>query len=67
MSPVWAVPVAATVMGGAALYALLKGTRDAARDLVAEIARFGEMHGALSSLRTEMQRAGDTVGRIRVR
>jgi len=67
MSPVWAVPVAVTAMGGAALYALLRGTSESARELVAEIARFGEMHVALTHLRTETQRAGETLGRVRER
>jgi hypothetical protein len=67
MSPVWAVPVVVAAMGGAALVALLRGTRESARDLVAEIARFGEMHAALSGLRAETERAGDTLARVRER
>ena len=54
-------------MGGAALVALLKGTSESARELAAEIARFGEMHGALARLRAETQRAGETLGRVRTR
>ena len=65
MSPVWAVPVVVAAMGGAALVALLRGTSESARDLVAEIARFGELHAALARLRTETQRAGDTLSRVR--
>ena len=64
MSPVWVVPVVVAAMGGTALFALLRGTTESARELVAEIARFGEMHAALTRLRTETQRAGESMGRI---
>jgi hypothetical protein len=42
----------------------LRGTSESARELAAEIARFGEMHAALGRLRTETQRAGEALGRI---
>ena len=54
-------------MGGAALFALLRGTSESARELAAEIARFGEMHAALTRLRTETQRAGESLVRIQHR
>ena len=54
-------------MGGAALFALVRGTTESARELAAEIARFGEMHVALTRLRTETQRAGETMTRLRER
>lgn len=65
MSPVWAIPVVVLTIGGAAVFALLRGTSDSARDLMAEIARFGEMHAALGRLRSETQAAGDTLSRLR--
>jgi hypothetical protein len=67
MSPVWAVPVVVLTVGGAAVVALLRGTRESARDLVAEIARFGEMHAALARLRNETVHAGETAARIKDR
>ena len=57
--------MAVVAMGGAALFGLLKGTTESARELGAEIARFGEMHAALARLRTETERAGDTMTRLR--
>jgi hypothetical protein len=55
MSPVWAVPFLAVIFGGAALVALLRGTAESARELGAEVARFGELHVALARLRTDVQ------------
>ena len=65
MSPVWAIPVVVLTIGGAAVFALLRGASDSARDLMAEIARFGEMHAALGRLRSETHAAGDTLSRLR--
>jgi hypothetical protein len=65
MSPIWAVPVVVLTIGGAGIVALLRGTSESARDLVAEIARFGEMHAALARLRAETQEAGNSIARLR--
>ena len=65
MSPIWAVPVVVLTLGGAGVVALLRGTSESARDLMAEIARFGEMHAALGRLRSETQAAGETLARLR--
>ena len=65
MSPIWAVPVVVATIGGAGVIALLRGTSESARELAAEIARFGEMHAALARLRSDTQRAGETVARLR--
>jgi hypothetical protein len=65
MSPIWAVPLVVLTIGGAAVIALLRGTSESARELVAEIARFGEMHAALARLRSETQDAGDKISRLR--
>jgi len=65
MSPIWAIPVVVLTIGGAGVIALLRGTSESARELVAEIARFGEMHAALSRLRSETQEAGDKISRLR--
>ena len=67
MNAIWVVPVVVAAMGAAALFALARGTTESARELVAEIARFGEMHAALTRLRTETQRAGETMTRLRER
>jgi hypothetical protein len=47
--------------------ALLRGTAESARELRAEVARFGELHVALARLRTEVQRSGAVVRDIRDR
>lgn len=65
MSPIWAVPVVVVAIGGAGIVALLRATSESARELAAEIARFGEMHAALARLRIETQHAGETVARLR--
>ena len=65
MNAVWAVPVIMALVGGAAMVALLRGTSESARDLAAEVARFGELHGSLARLRNELQRAGGHVRDIR--
>jgi hypothetical protein len=64
VNAIWVVPVVVAAMGGAALFALLRGTSESARELVAEVARFGEMHAAVGRLRSETQRAGEALGRI---
>jgi hypothetical protein len=67
MSPVWGVPFLVLLVGGAALLALLRGTAEAARELGAEVARFGELHISLARLRTEAQDSSRVVGRLRDR
>jgi hypothetical protein len=67
MSPVWAVPFLALIFGGAAVIALLRGTAESARDLRAEVVRFGELHVALARLRTEVQDGGRAIRDIRDR
>ena len=65
MSPVWAVPVVVATLGGAAVVAFLRGMNESARELAAEIARFGEIHAAVGRLRNETQLAGETMARLR--
>jgi hypothetical protein len=67
MSPVWAVPFLAVIFGGAAMVALLRGTAESARELRAEVARFGELHVRLARLRTEVQGSGQAIRDIRDR
>ena len=67
MSPVWAVPVLVLLVGGAALAALLRGTTESARELAAEVARFGELHVALSRVRVDLQHTQHSVTDIRER
>ena len=57
MSLVWAVPVVMVLVGSAAMVALLRATADSARDLGREVARFGELHAALSRVGAELQQA----------
>ncbi|MCU1376629.1 MAG: hypothetical protein JWO68_3915 [Actinomycetia bacterium] len=67
MSPVWAVPFLVLLIGGAGLVALLRATAESARELGAEVARFGELHVALARLRTEVQDGGRAVRDLRDR
>jgi hypothetical protein len=67
MSPVWAVPFLVLLIGGAGLVALLRATAESARELGAEVARFGELHVALARLRTEVQDGGRVVRDLRDR
>ena len=67
MSPVWAVPVLLVAIGGVALAALLRGTAETARELAAEVARFGELHAALNRVRLELAHGHATVQRRRDR
>jgi hypothetical protein len=67
VNPLWAVPVVVLTIGGAGVIALLRTTSESARELGAEIARFGEMHAALARLRTQTQETGDSIARLRQR
>jgi hypothetical protein len=65
MSLVWIVPVLLAVFGGVALVALLRGTATSARELAAEVARFGELHASLTRVHSELQRGHVTVRQLR--
>jgi len=65
MSPVWAVPVVMLPVGGAAMIALLRTTSESARELAAEVARFGELHAALARVRTDLQDTSSNIRDIR--
>lgn len=67
MNAVWLVPIFALLLGGAAMVALLRTTADNARQLGAEVARFGELHVALARLRTEAQQSTATIRDLRER
>jgi len=67
VSLVWAVPVVVLLVGAAAAVALVRATADSARALGAEIARFGELHVALSRVRTEIQHGAAHVHDLRGR
>ena len=67
MNPVWAVPVVVLLVGGAAIVALLRGTSESARELGAEVARFGELHVALARVRAQLLETGHTVRDLRDR
>ena len=67
MSPIWAVPVFVVAIGGLGIVALLRITADSARELGAEVVRFGELHVALARLRSEAEGAGRHVRDIRDR
>jgi hypothetical protein len=67
MNPVWLVPLFVLAVGGAAMVALLRSANESARELAAEVARFGELHGALARIRTELQTGSDAVRALRDR
>ena len=67
MTAVWLVPILVLLFGGAAMVALLRVTRESARELGAEVARFGELHVALSRLRDDARESGRIVSDIRDR
>lgn len=67
MNPVWLVPILVLAVGGAAMVALLRSAGESARELAAEVARFGELHGALARVRTELQAGTETVRALRDR
>lgn len=67
MSAVWLVPILVLLFGGAAMVALLRMTRDSARQLGAEVARFGELHVALARLRDDARESSRIVSDIRER
>jgi glucose-6-phosphate isomerase len=65
MSPVWAVPVLVFAIGGVALVALLKGAAESARELTAELARFGEVQAAVNQVRSGLERGAESAIRLR--
>ena len=67
MSPVWAIPVLVVTIGGLGVLALLRGTAESARELAAEVARFGELHASLSRVRHELHQGHGAVRRLRER
>lgn len=67
MNPVWLVPLLAALLGGAALVALLRVTVGSARQLGAELARFGELHVSLAALRTDLHESSRVVRQLRER
>lgn len=67
MTAVWLVPILVLLFGGAAMVALLRTTRESARELGAEVARFGELHVALARLRDDVRVSGRIVNEIRDR
>lgn len=67
MTAVWLVPILVLLFGGAAMVALLRVTRESARELGAEVARFGELHVALSRLRDDARASARIVSDIRDR
>lgn len=67
MNAVWLVPIFTLLLGVVATVALLRTAADNARKLGAEIARFGELHGALARLRTEAQHGAGTLRDLRER
>jgi cytochrome c-type biogenesis protein CcmH/NrfF len=67
MSLVWAVPVVVLLVGAAAAVALVRATAESARELGQEIARFGELHVALTRVRAEIQQSNVHVSAIKGR
>lgn len=62
MALVWAVPMVVLLVGSVGIAALLRETAGNARELVDEVARFGELHVVLARVRTEIVR-GAAAGR----
>ncbi|MBW8826394.1 MAG: hypothetical protein JF603_08605 [Acidobacteria bacterium] len=67
MSPLWIVPTAIIALGAVALVSLLRGTRNEARALTDEVARFGELHVSLARVRAEVTRSRALAGDLRKR
>jgi hypothetical protein len=67
VNAVWIVPALVVLLGSAAIVALVRGTSESARELGAEIARFGELHVALARVRDQIHEAGQTVQHLRER
>ena len=65
MSPLWIVPTAVIGLGAVALGSLLRGVGEEARALTHEVARFGELHVALSQVRAEAVRSRVTARSLR--
>jgi hypothetical protein len=67
MALLWVVPVMVLLVGAAAIVALVRPTADTARELVGEVARFGELHVALARVRTEIVRGTNGARGLRSR
>lgn len=60
MDLVWVVPIMVVLVGAVGIFALLREAASSAHDLVAEVARFGELHVVLARVRTELVRGAAT-------
>ena len=63
----WVVPFLVVTIGAMAIVALLRATAESARELAAEVARFGELHASLDRVHRELQRGTASVSRLRDR
>jgi len=61
----WVVPVVVLALGAVALVALIRGTADEGRQLMAEVSRFGELHVALTRVNQELVRSRAIVEDLR--
>jgi hypothetical protein len=62
MSVLWLVPVAVLVLGTVTIAAMIRGVGQEGRALVAEVARFGEIHLAMARVNDELTRSRAIVG-----
>jgi cytochrome c-type biogenesis protein CcmH/NrfF len=67
MDVLWVVPVLVLVFGAIAIVALVRGTADESRALMAEVSRFGELHIALARVNQELVRSRTIVEDLRQR
>jgi hypothetical protein len=56
VSVVWVVPALVASLGALAVSLLARGAAEEARELGREVARFGELHVALTRVRAELRR-----------
>lgn len=56
MSIVWVIPVVVAGLGALALSLLARMAAEEGRELAREVARFGELHVALTQVRADLHR-----------
>jgi len=62
MSVLWLLPVAVLVLGTVTIAAMIRGVGQEGRALVAEVARFGEIHLAMARVNHELARTRVAIG-----
>jgi cytochrome c-type biogenesis protein CcmH/NrfF len=67
MSPIWMIPVLVAVIGGLVVATLVRQTAESCRELLAEIARMGEVTETLVSVEVAARSLAAPVGARRRR